>query len=197
MTIRTKFVFRLSQIQCRPYCYTHSNQTLYNITNKIYHNPGPFLAPFYVLKPSSKTECLSQKSCTASGGGPIFPGCIPKIFWTIRAGSDFSRAYLQNFFAYSGQRRFFQAFAYPFSIFPDPVGIRFFQADAYLLSIFLSAADMRFFRVSAKFFCVFLTDSIFPGRYPLEFFWHQGKCDFSSGSQTVCSLLRLLTSRKH
>ena len=162
MTIRTMFVFCLSQIQRRPYCYTHSNQTLYNITNKIYLNPGPFLAPFYVLKPSSKTECLSTKSCTASWGGPIFPEGIPKIFWPIRAGSDFSRAYPQNFFAYSGRRRFFQAFAYPFSIFPGPVGIRFFQAGAYLLSIFLRPAGSRFFRVSAKFFCVFLTGAIFP-----------------------------------
>ena len=101
------FVFCLSQIQRRPYCYTHSNQTLYNITNKIYLNPGPFLAPFYVLKPSSKTECLSTKSCTASWGGPIFPEGIPKIFWPIRAGSDFSRAYPQNFFCIFGPKAIF------------------------------------------------------------------------------------------
>ena len=126
------FVFRLSQIQRRPYCYAHSNQALYNITNKIYHNPGPLSVPFYVLRPSPKTECLSPKSCTASGGGPIFPVCIPKIFWPIRAGSDFSRAYPQNFFCISAAKAIFPdvclSRAYPVFSSRVPIRFRFFQA---------------------------------------------------------------------
>ena len=129
-----------------------------------------------------------QKFFSPSRRRPIFPGPIRKIFSRISGEGDFSRRLPIPFFLagclslFDFSRRCRHAF------FPG------------ICKIFLRISDGLDFsrRVYPQIFSRTISArAIFPGRYPLEFFWHQGKCDFSSGSQTVCSLLRLLTSRKH
>lgn len=160
MTIKAKFVFRLSQIQRRPYCYTHSNQTLYNITNKIYHNPGPFLAPFYVTQTNPKTECLSPKAVPRPGAGRFFQGVSQKFFGPSGREAIFPGPIRKFFLRFSGEGDFSRRLPVPF---------RFFQVRAYpVFSGYLQNFLAYFWRV--RFFQA--------GRYPSKFFWRSRRGRF-------------------